>query len=296
MKLMAVLVEDVEIDQSSDADDDILMLKHLQSLGYEYKLISWHSPPASLDHFDLCLVRIAYGYHTSPDAFLQLIKRFNEAGVTVLNPPKMINWNYHKKYLLELRNQGFLLPSTYLIEQTASAPKLSSIMAETDIYSAVIKPAISASATSTFRITLPVSSDMQKNFEEILEKHDVLVQEFMTEIAQGEISLIYLSGQYKYAVKKIPKTDGGWLVQSEHGGRTIEYQAEQNEIKVGDKIMYWLEQKFGKFPLYARIDGIKTENGFSLMEVELIEPGLFFSKNAAKIALFGHALTKYNEA
>jgi hypothetical protein len=43
-------------------------------------------------------------------------------------------------------------------------------------------------------------------------------------------------------------------------------------------------------PLYARVDGIVTSTGFLLMELELIEPSLFFECDAGSAARFARAL------
>ena len=47
-------------------------------------------------------------------------------------------------------------------------------------------------------------------------------------------------------------------------------------------------------PLYARIDGVETSGGFLIMEVEVNEPGLFFTHAppAAAAASFAEALLR----
>lgn len=41
-----------------------------------------------------------------------------------------------------------------------------------------------------------------------------------------------------------------------------------------------------RIPLYARVDGVETETGFRVLEVELVEPELFFRHSDAALDRF----------
>lgn len=45
-------------------------------------------------------------------------------------------------------------------------------------------------------------------------------------------------------------------------------------------------------PLYARIDGVETRAGFQVMEVEVNEPGLFFTYAPPAAERFAEALLR----
>jgi hypothetical protein len=45
-------------------------------------------------------------------------------------------------------------------------------------------------------------------------------------------------------------------------------------------------------PLYARVDGIETPRGFLVMEIELNEPGLFFTHAPAAADVFAAAVLR----
>jgi glutathione synthase/RimK-type ligase-like ATP-grasp enzyme len=45
-------------------------------------------------------------------------------------------------------------------------------------------------------------------------------------------------------------------------------------------------------PLYARIDGVQTREGFRLMEVEVNEPGLAFTLAPAEAITFAEAISR----
>ena len=113
---------------------------------------------------------------------------------------------------------------------------------------------------------------MQPVLDEILRGGGALVQPFLDEIARvGECSLFYFGGAFSHAVLKTPAA-GDFRVQAQHGGthRPIEPAAEMRQAT--EAILRALPVA----PLYARIDGVERDGHFELMEVEVIEPYLFF--------------------
>src|SRR5262249_58479067 len=87
----------------------------------------------------------------------------------------------------------------------------------------------------------------------------------------GEHSLLYFGGEFSHAVLKTPAA-GDFRVQAQHGGthRALEPSAEMR--RAAEAILRALPTE----TLYARIDGVEREGRFELMEVEVIEPYLFF--------------------
>jgi len=98
-----------------------------------------------------------------------------------------------------------------------------------------------------------------------------MVQRFVPEVlAPGEWSLVFISGEYSHAVVKSP-TPGDFRVQSQFGGTASAAEPGRRLIDAASVIFDALPER----PLYARVDGTEDEDGFVLMEVELIEPVLF---------------------
>ncbi|MFM8912572.1 MAG: hypothetical protein ACKOE6_06560, partial [Flammeovirgaceae bacterium] len=102
--------------------------------------------------------------------------------------------------------------------------------------------------------------------------------------ASGEVSLIYFNKQYSHAVLKTP-AQGDFRVQADHGGNTIAYQPSRHLVDVGAVIL----SKIPHEVLYARVDGVVRDNEFYLMELELIEPELFFHLAPGAAARFVNA-------
>jgi glutathione synthase/RimK-type ligase-like ATP-grasp enzyme len=101
---------------------------------------------------------------------------------------------------------------------------------------------------------------------------DWLVQPFLEEIKDaGEISMLFFGGNFSHAIQKVPKA-GDFRVQKQFGAQYLKFEPSTTLLSIAKNIV----QIAGKESVYARIDGVMTQNGFLLMEVEMIEPDLFF--------------------
>jgi len=116
----------------------------------------------------------------------------------------------------------------------------------------------------------------------------VLVQPFVEEVrTRGEWSLIFIDGALTHSVLKRPAADD-FRVQSHLGGST---RAEPAPPAVADTARAAL-RALPAAPLYARLDGVETAAGFLIMEVEVNEPGLFFTHAPAAASTFAEAIRR----
>ena len=80
-----------------------------------------------------------------------------------------------------------------------------------------------------------------------------------------------IGGEVTHAVVKRPAS-GEWRVQSEYGGSVSRVPVTpQHERAVADALA-----PLDHMPAYARVDLVAIDGEFHLMELELIEPELFF--------------------
>ena len=112
-----------------------------------------------------------------------------------------------------------------------------------------------------------------------------MCQPFLPQIAEGEISLIYFNKVFSHALLKVPKK-GDFRVQEEFGGDIIPMKPTAELLALGEKVMKSVSDDL----LYARVDLVPYENHFALMELELIEPALYFRTNADAAKNFSKAL------
>lgn len=112
-----------------------------------------------------------------------------------------------------------------------------------------------------------------------------MCQPFLPQISEGEISLIYFNKQFSHALLKVPKA-GEFRVQEEFGGAIIPMKPDEKLLATGNKIIAAVSDDL----LYARVDLVPFDNHYALMELELIEPALYFRTDVTAVDNFSKAL------
>lgn len=263
------LVTCQRIDKLLEADQDLIPL--FGAKDHEASAVVWNDAEVDWQSFDLLIIRSTWDYYLHFEAFekwLNLIKRLN---VTLCNCVEIILKNIHKFYLNDLEKNGVQIIPTVFVNKTDFLD-LSFIDAK-NWETIIIKPAISAGSYMTEKFTKSEIISTTKKFSEIAKTCDLLVQKFMPDIQQfGEVSMIFFGGVFSHAVKKIPQV-GDFRVQIQYGGHYFQFIPRLSTMKIAQDIL----NAYDELPTYARLDGIETEDYFYLMEVELIEPDLYFN-------------------
>jgi len=243
-----------------------LLIDELKRVGIEASLIPWQTE-CDWSQFDLVLIRTPWDYFLQLNDFLLWAQR-TEKATTLLNSSKLISWNSHKKYLRELAAKGIpTVPTRWLRKGEASA----GVMSEIEWSRVVIKPAVSIGAIGA-RLGDSQDQLMQEHLDTLSLEGDVMIQPYLNSIeTNGEISLVYFGGKYSHAICKRPR-QGDYRVQDSYGGVNTLYYPEDEVKNLANKIL-----KATPDPaFYARVDLIKDQESWLLMELELIEPELFF--------------------
>ena len=139
----------------------------------------------------------------------------------------------------------------------------------------VIKPRVSGAAMDTHYLPCNQIEEHQVLFKNLVDKQDMMVQEAQNFILdKGEVSIVMIGDQYSHAVLKVAK-EGDFRVQDDFGGSVHDYNPTQAEIAFAQDVITACSTQ----PLYARVDIIRdNKDDISLVELELIEPGLWFRK------------------
>ena len=265
-------------------DDDRPLLRALAALGIEAAPVVWDKPGAHWSGFHGLVMRSAWNYHTKPRRFTEWLTMLEQRGVPLWNPVPVVRWNMHKRYLRDLEARGVLVPPTEWVAR-GDAKLLRTVLQERGWRDVIVKPAISASATDTWRATGDVVAD-DRRFAELSGRRDVLVQPTIREVASdGEWSLMYIDGGFSHGMRKRPRA-GDFRVQLEHGGTAERAPPSPALVAAGERVV---ERIPGEW-LYARVDGVETAQGFMLMELELIEPVLFLSECAGSVERLARAI------
>lgn len=268
--------------------DDLLLVDALAARGVRAVAAIWNDPGQRWSEYAAVVIRSCWDYHLAHDAFLQWLDRLERDRVLVLNPPALVRWNSEKTYLRELASRGVRVVPTRWVEQ-GDARRLESILGEQDWTEVVVKPAISASAHDTWRVSAAAARACEDRFRTMVTRGRVLVQPFLDVIAtDGEWSLLFYDGVYSHAVIKRPKA-GDFRVQVEHGGGAAACEPDGHVIDAARRALAAAEQDRAR-SLAARVDGCIVDGQFVLMELELIEPDLFLRASSTAPARLADAL------
>ena len=269
------------------SESDGLVARALERGGVRVEARAWNERTADFGGFDAVVLRSNWDYHFEPEAFLGWLDRLERAGARIFNPPALVRWNVSKRYLIALHAAGVPTVATAVLEDESRAG-LEAMMRGRGWSAAVLKPEIGASAHDTRLVTGETVAEAAAAIATGIIRRPVLVQPFVEEVrTRGEWSLIFIDGALTHSVLKRPAA-GDFRVQSHLGGTT---RAEPAPPGVADAARAALHA-LPAAPLHARIDGVETAAGFLIMEVEVNEPGLFFTHAPAAAPVFAEAILR----
>ncbi|HVU57419.1 MAG TPA: hypothetical protein VHD83_20290 [Puia sp.] len=273
------------------AGDDVLLATALTAAGYTVEATPWDDEDIDWSKYQAVVIRSTWNYHLHPAAFRNWLHRLKDYGLRLFNPVDILEWNMDKGYLEHLQQLDVPLPPTRFLDQD-SQPDLDDIFRTTGWRQAVIKPCISATAHNTW-VTRPATAAADSTrLHELLKTDRFMIQEFMEEVqTDGEYSLLFFGEQYSHAVKKTARS-GDFRVQEKYGGISLPTQPSPDIIRQATAILDKAASLFSGSPgskpdlLYARVDGVIRQGIFTLMELELVEPTLFFEQHPPAVEQF----------
>lgn len=251
--------------------DDAELVRQLPPSGLTPIPCIWKDPHVEWSSFDAVLVRTIWDYWRHYGEFVSWLNRLESSGVRVFNPVPVLRWNADKRYLLDLERANVpVVPSRVAGKRTVAAE-----IADLGAAEVVVKPTISAGAWNTLKIRID-AADLGAVIEALPENREYLIQPFLPEVASaGEWSLMFFGGVFSHAVLKRPAA-GDFRVQEKHGGMAEPADPPAAATSLARQVLAALPDRGLRGVLYARVDLVETSSGFRLMELELIEPQLFF--------------------
>ena len=256
-----------------------LLKSAFEAQGLKVDITYWDNPSYEWQQTKSVLFRTVWDYFERFDVFWEWLEQV-KTKTRLINSYELIKWNIDKHYLRDLKNNGIQVVPTYFADRGNNI-SLQEIANLNDWKHIVIKPAISASAFNTYKITNDEIGQKEQLFHELLQSHDMLVQPFFPTISElGEASLMVFGGEFTHAILKKAKA-GDFRVQDDFGGTVHDYNPIQEEIKFAEKVF----QSCTSLPIYGRVDIVWDSNKeIYLSELEIIEPELWI-RNRPESAL-----------
>jgi hypothetical protein len=245
--------------------DEAPLVGALRAAGLRTEVRAWDDPVADFSSARLTLLRSTWNYAERPAHFARWLTSAAAASA-LWNPLPVVRWNLHKRYLFDLARAGVPVTPTHLVPQ-GSAERLADLAAARGWSDVVLKPAVSAGSRLTLRAGA-ASARGEAHLRALVEREDALVQPYLAAVEDhGERALVFIDGELTHAVRKGPRFAG-------------DAEAITGPFVVSDDEAALARAALAAAPapvLYARVDVAPGADGRPvLMELELIEPSLFF--------------------
>ena len=245
------------------SDDDPIMMAALERAGHQAVMWRWDDETVDWSQVDVAPIRSTWDYFERAAEFTRWLQE-TRGQVRFINDAKILLWNLDKHYLRELCGAGVPVLPTQIAELPQLEQAVESVWQTGQ--SAIVKPVISGGSWGLHH--LQAGQEIKPDPDQ----GPWLVQPFVPSIeTEGELSVILLGGQVSHGIRKFPSA-GDIRVQREHGGR----EAVETPSVQACEIALQVQGACPGEPVYARVDVVQREGRLELMEVELLEPELFF--------------------
>lgn len=264
--------------------DDELVLPHMAAHGWQVEQVPWRKP-TQWDDYEAVVIRTPWDYQQDPAAFMTVLETINRSSATLVNPIELVRWNLRKSYLRQLQAQGVKIPKTLWLSpgELKRAPEL---IRELNAQEFVLKPLISANADHTYRLNAQTLQASMPALQQVFQSREAIIQPFLPQvITEGEFSVFFFNLRYSHAILKTPKQQD-FRVQEEHGGIIQGIEPEEALMDAAYTVLNATKPD----PMYARVDMVRHDGEFLLMELELIEPSLYFRTHPQAPLNFARAL------
>ena len=250
--------------------DDELAVLPLARRGIKVDTVPWDRPGVDWRHYALVVVRSPWDYPQQPQRFLGVLEEIERIGVRLENGSEIARWNLQKTYLRDLAARGIETVPTFWRDRLGPG-ELSPLFEELRSTEGVIKPVVGANAQGAWRLDAARVRTLAMEIENFFADRPLMLQPFERGIVEeGEYSMMYLNGVHSHSILKAPKA-GDFRVQEEHGSEIRLVEPEPALLAAGNAAIAAIGQRL----LYARVDLVRSDDAFRLMELELIEPSLY---------------------
>lgn len=272
-------------------EDDSSATAALRAAGVDVASAIWDDPDVDWSAADLVVVRSTWDYTTRRDEFLDWARSVPR----LANPAAVLEWNSDKTYLHALADAGVPVVPTTWYAPGHEVPEVSAL----DGDDVVVKPTVSGGARDTRRHRERQSA--RTHAVSLLEAgRSVMVQPYLEAVdTAGETGLVWMADRFSHAFRKgALLSAGAEATDGLYAQENIEARAPSAaERDTAERVLDSLESvsPLGRTALlYARVDLVPGPDGQPvLLELELVEPSLWFVADAAAPARWTAAVLRW---
>lgn len=267
---------------------DHLLIEPLAQLGWQANAVAW-DVPTDWDSYQAVIIRSPWDYQDRLAEFMAVLQQIEHSRALLLNPLSIVQWNHDKRYLQQLQQHGCVIVPTRFVEQVTAAD-IAQAFVHFGSDRLILKPVISAAALNTHVLR---QDDWQQSWPAIqpaFKQRMAMLQPFVDAVqSEGEYSLFYFGANYSHAIVKRPKP-GDFRVQEEYGSSLQLIAPDQALLRAAEQSLQATQAITASSLLFARVDLVRLADGtVAIMELELIEPSLYFNMDASSAERFAKA-------
>jgi glutathione synthase/RimK-type ligase-like ATP-grasp enzyme len=273
-------------------DEGPLVLGALGDLGVAARTAVWSDPGVDWSAFDLVVANGAWDNIHRVAEYLAWVDRVAASGAVVVNAPAILRWNLDKRYLRDLEAAGVPTVPTRWVEPGGSPFDPAALDLPAD--EIVVKPSVSGGGYRTARYRAHEHDAARAHVGALVDSgRTAMVQPYQPAVdAEGEVGLVFLGGRFSHAIHKDPMIRRG----VEASDSLIENQVvtaaapTPAQLAVAARAVAAAEGLLGP-TTYARVDVVERTDGVpALLELELLDPMLFFVHHPEGAATFARVL------
>ena len=276
----------------------------MAAAGLDASPVVWSDPAVDWSSFDLVVANGAWDNIHHVDEFLRWIDHLEGLGTAMVNSPATLRWNFDKQYLRTLEAAGVPIVPTQWIgpsraqnragsDHAGGAAVAASLELDGEV---VVKPAISGGGFQTARYEPAEHAAARAHIAALVDAGTtVMLQPYQSSVDEdGETGLIFMGGDFSHAIHKRPMirrgvAPGPSLIQNQV---VTASSATPDQVALGQQAVEAAASVLGP-TTYARVDLVRgADRRPALLELELLDPVLFFTTAPPAAARFAEVLVR----
>jgi len=248
--------------------DDRRLIAAFAERGVDAEPVAWTDRHIDWDAYDAAVLRSTWDYVDDARHFLDVMAAIERSRCVLLNPADAVRWNVDKRYLDDLDRLG--VPIVPLVRGTrADAARIQASITQAGWDELVLKPAVGVGGSGVVRAN---AASLPHVLDALTPDTEVMVQPFVDAVLdEGELSFIFIGGALSHVLRKRPAR-GDFRAHGIYGGSVVAAALPRDDLAQLEAIVARLPFDL----LYARIDVVRVDGRLAVLELELIEPMLYF--------------------
>jgi hypothetical protein len=274
-----------------DPDSEALRAA-LVLLGHPTVLAAWDDPDVDWASTTLVVIRSTWDAVDHPDAYVGWAAHVAQCSVLV-NPARVVAWNLDKAYLAELDAAGAsVVPTSWVRPGDSWSPPPGDY---------VVKPSVSAGGRETAWYGPDDAEAAIRHVDRLTAiGATVMVQPYLPGVEHGELSVVFVGGQFSHAFRRGPLLTRGVGVMEhpwEHKTVIGPERPSPADLSTATAALSIIEERFADAVTYARVDLVAGHDGSPLVsEVELVDPYLGLTLDPTALERFAAAIAERAES